>query len=126
MIEQQKIIEISIPELEASVKGMKEGGYRLVQIGATTLSDGFEVNYSFDKDYHFVNVRVKLAQESAALPSVSPIYWNAFLYENEIQDLFGIRIKGMAVDYHGQFYKTTIKVPFGAMKKIEKSEEKNG
>jgi ech hydrogenase subunit D len=126
MIEQQKMIEISIPELESSVKMMKETGYRLVQIGATTVADGFEVNYSFDKEYHFVNIRVKLASKQAALASISTIYWNAFLYENEIQDLFGIRIKGMAVDYHGQFYKTTVKVPFGAVKKIEKSEEKNG
>jgi ech hydrogenase subunit D len=126
MIEQQKMIEISIPELESSVKTMKETGYRLVQIGATTIADGFEVNYSFDKEYHFVNFRVKLAQDQAALPSVSAIYWNAFLYENEIQDLFGIRISGMAVDYHGQFYKTTVKVPFGIVKKQEKSAENNG
>jgi ech hydrogenase subunit D len=126
MIEQQKMIDISVPEIEQSVKGMKEAGYRLVQIGATTLADGFEVNYSFDKEYHFVNYRVKLAQGQAVLPSVSSIYWNAFLYENEIQDLFGITIKGMAVDYKGQFYKTTVKVPFGIVKKQEKSAENNG
>jgi len=125
MKDQQKTIEISIPELERSVKAMKESGHRLVQIGATTVADGYEVNYSFDKQYHFVNIRVKVALNSAELPSVSFIYWNAFLYENEIQDLFGIKIKSMAVDYKGQFYKTTIKVPFGIGMKI-KSEKDNG
>jgi ech hydrogenase subunit D len=126
MIEQQKMIAVSVPELAQFVKGMKEGGYRLVQIGATTTAGGFEVNYSFDREYNFVNARVTLAAASAALPSVSQIYWNAFLYENEIQDLFGITIAGMAVDYRGQLYKTAVKVPFGTAKKQEKGSESNG
>jgi ech hydrogenase subunit D len=126
MIEQQKLLDVTISELAGSVHGMKDNGYRLVQIGATTVGEGFEVNYSFDKEYHFVNLRIKIPSGDVALPSISAIYWNAFLYENEIQDLFGIKIKNMAVDYKGHFYKTTIKVPFGPVKKQEKSAEDHG
>lgn len=119
MIEQQTYKDIQAAELEAAATLMKKEGYRLAQICATTLPDRFEVNYSFDKDYAFINYRITLSSVEISLPSITKIYWNAFIYENEIQDLFGIRIKGMAVDYHGQFYKTTVKVPFGAVK-IEK------
>jgi ech hydrogenase subunit D len=40
------------------------------------------------------------------------IYPNAFLYENEIHDLFGVSIKDIALDYHGTLYRTSIKTPF--------------
>jgi len=44
------------------------------------------MNYSFDRDYRFKNLRftVKAGEE---VQSISCIYWNAFLYENEIHDL---------------------------------------
>ena len=40
------------------------------------------------------------------------IYPNAFLYENEIHDLFGVVIKNINIDYRGTLYRTAIKVPF--------------
>jgi ech hydrogenase subunit D len=40
------------------------------------------------------------------------IYPNAFLYENEIHDLFGVAIKNINIDYRGTLYRTAIKVPF--------------
>jgi hypothetical protein len=46
------------------------------------------------------------------IQSISVIYPNAFLYENEIHDLFGLTIKNMTIDYHGTLYRTAIKVPF--------------
>jgi ech hydrogenase subunit D len=98
MKEQQEFIKIKTDDLLKEVKKYKDDGFRLVQIGATT-ADGFELNYSFDKE--------------AVIKSVSGIYWNAFLYENEISDLFGIKIEGIAVDYGGNFYRTSVKSPFG-------------
>jgi ech hydrogenase subunit D len=38
------------------------------------------------------------------------------LYENEIHDLFDIQVDGMAVDFHGNLYKTAIKHPFASIK----------
>jgi ech hydrogenase subunit D len=45
------------------------------------------------------------------VPSVSMIYPNAFLYENEIHDLFGVPIKNITIDYGGRLYQTAIKTP---------------
>ena len=46
------------------------------------------------------------------MPSIGLIYGNAFLYENEIHDLFGIKIEHMVIDYHGTLYQTRIPAPF--------------
>jgi len=125
MSEEQKIIKIPVPQLLAEAQKMSEAGYRLVQIGATSLGGGFQVDYSFDKDYHFVDLRVEIIPEKESLPSISPVYWSAFLYENEIQDLFGIPVKGMAVDYKNNFYKLAVKTPFSKVK-TQEQENNNG
>ena len=48
------------------------------------------------------------------LPSISPIYGCAILYENEIHDLFNVTADGLTVDFHGNFYKTSVKFPFAS------------
>jgi len=40
------------------------------------------------------------------------MYWGAFVYENEMHDLFGIRVRGMNIDFKGTFIRTSIKYPF--------------
>jgi ech hydrogenase subunit D len=115
MIEKQELKTVEVGALVGAVSEMKNKGYRLVQISPTTLG-GFELNYSFDKDYSFTNIRVMVASDEVVVPSVSSIYPNAFLYENEIHDLFGIKISGISIDYKGNFYQTTIKHPFGSTK----------
>jgi len=111
MSEPQEIIPIQKDALLGAVSDLFARGYRMVQIGCTTLDNAYELNYSFDKDYHFKNLRVT-AQREDEIQSISVIYPNAFLYENEIHDLFGIKIKNMSVDYKGAFYRTAIKTPF--------------
>jgi ech hydrogenase subunit D len=112
MAETQTILTVTVDQLTEKVKMYFEQGYRLVQIGATR-TEGFEINYSFDKAYEFINLKLTIASAETEIPSVSGIYWSAFLYENEIHDLFGIRFGSMAVDYHGAFYKIAVKTPFG-------------
>jgi ech hydrogenase subunit D len=112
MIEEQKIVNIPVSDLAKHVQEFCSGGYRLVQIGCTKLANELEMNYSFDKDYKFVNLRFAISSVETEIPSVSNIYWSAFLYENEIADLFGLKFKDMAIDYKGSFYRTQIKQPF--------------
>lgn len=116
MSNEQKIINIEKEALLARAAEFHDAGYRLVQIGCTALED-FEVNYSFDRDYELVNLRLILPRDSAEVQSISGIYWSSFIYENEIHDLFGIDVKNMAVDYKGGFYRTAVKYPFSCDKK---------
>jgi len=38
------------------------------------------------------------------IPSITPVFLGAFLVENEIQDLYGLRVQGLPIDYHRTFY----------------------
>ncbi len=110
MFEEEKIIPIEKKDLLEKVKEMADGGYRLVQIGCTPLAE-LQLDYSFDREGKFVDLRVMLPREKAQLPSITGIYLCAFTYENELHDLFGIAITDLAVDYGGNFYRTVGKPP---------------
>ena len=108
---QQVITNIDVGKLIGSVEHFRNEGYRLVQIGCTKVGDLYEINYSFDKDYHFENLRITVRQDTE-IPSISGMYWNAFIYENEMHDLFGIQVRGMNIDFKGTMFKTAVRYPF--------------
>lgn len=112
MTEEQTILAVTPGTLVAEVKSRCEQGWRLAQIGATLLGELYELNYSFDRDLVFRNLRVQIPATALRLPSVSGVYWCAFLYENEIHDLFGITFDGLVLDFKGTLYKTALPAPF--------------
>ena len=107
---------ITTEALVARARLMRQEGYRLVQIGATRLPEHLELTYSFDRDGQLHNLRLHVPAAEPQVPSLSEVYWCAFLYENEMHDLFGLRVVGMALDFHGTFYRTAVKFPFGRTK----------
>ena len=112
-----QIIEtIPMQSLLERVGEMRKQGYRLVQIGATRLPEQVELTYSFDRENRLANLRFQVPAAGARLPSITSIYWCAFLYENELHDLFNVQVDGMAVDFHGHLYETSVKFPFGSTK----------
>lgn len=122
MIEEQKVINIEPRALLGKAAELKQDGWRLVQIGCAVF-EGFEINYSFDKDYNFINLRLNVLSIDIEISSISGIYESAFIYENEMHDLFGIKIKDIVIDYKGNFYRTAVKTPFGINNQIQKKEE---
>jgi ech hydrogenase subunit D len=112
MSDEQTYLSLPPDALLAKVRELREQGWRLVQIGATPLGETIELNYSFDRAGKFLNLRLSLPAAGAHVPSVSSIYWCAFIYENEKHDLFRVQVEGIAVDYKGKFYKTTVPYPF--------------
>jgi ech hydrogenase subunit D len=112
MIEAQRIEEIPLSALLAEVQLKQAEGWRLVQICCTRLVADQEVNYSFDREGTLVTLRVRVPIRDPELPSISSFYWSAFLYENEMHDLFGVTVKGMAVDYQGRLFTTLVPTPY--------------
>jgi ech hydrogenase subunit D len=98
------------------VSDLRKAGYRLVQISATRLPEQVELTYSFDRDRQLANLRLQVPTTASRIPSISSIFWCAFLYENELHDLFNVQVDGMAVDFHGHLYETAVKFPFGSTK----------
>lgn len=58
-----------------------------------------------------VGLRISILPDTEIV-SISDIYGPAFLYENEIHDLFGIPIKMITMDYHGNLYRIKKEAPF--------------
>lgn len=112
MSEEQPIVTVTPDTLRAEVQARRDAGWRLVQIGATNLGQLFEMNYSFDREQAFCTLRLVVPASGASLPSVSGIYWCAFLYENEIHDLFNVTFDGLVLDFKGTLYKTAEPFPF--------------
>ncbi len=113
---EKNIESITVDQLRDKVRALREQGQRLVQISATRLPDEVELTYSFDLNDRLTNLRLMLPGVDTVLPSISPIYGCAFLYENEIHDLFNVKVEGLTVDFKGNFYKTRVKFPFGSTK----------
>ena len=111
MSESQEVVPVEKSDLVGIVAELFAEGYRLVQIGCSTLSNAYELSYSFDREYRFRNLRFTVAP-GEEVPSISVIYPGAFLYENEIHDLFGVVITHIAVDYRGTLYRTALSAPF--------------
>ena len=85
-------------------------GDRLVQI-LCSHREAWEVVYSFDGQEGFLHYRV-LSAEKPALKSISDFFPSAYLYENEISELFGLKVEGMSIDFKGMLYNPRRKAPF--------------
>lgn len=110
MSDKMKLFTIGPDELLGRTSTYKASGYRLVQIHCTKVN-GFELTYTFDKDHKTENLRMIIPEEQE-LQSISGIYWLAFLYENELKDLFGVKVVNLALDFGGTLYKVSEKTPW--------------
>ena len=50
--------------------------------------------------------------EDQEISSITSIFPCAFIYENEMHDLFGVQIKMINIDFEGKLYRTAIETPF--------------
>jgi ech hydrogenase subunit D len=100
-------INIKPEQILEKVIELKNAGYRIVQI-CCTKTEVYAMDYSFDLGYKFVNLKIEF-KDPVELTSITDIYPGAFLYENEIHELFGLKIKGINIDYNGTMYKTSKK-----------------
>ena len=108
-------IELITPEiLLQRVRQFQMDGYRLVQISATRFPTGVELTYSFDLNNQMRHVRYTIPASDSRVPSISSVYACAVLYENEIHDLFDVKVEGLALDFGGNFYRTAVKFPFAS------------
>lgn len=86
-------------------------GWRYVQILAVNKDDGVDLVYSYMLDGELDNVVISDVARDAVIPSISDIFLEAFVCENEIHDLFGVRFEGIAIDFLGNFYRVSEEYP---------------
>lgn len=98
-----------------AVRDLRGEGYRLIQICGTKKDNGIELLYSFDRDHMASNLRMLVAEDES-VESISGEFWPAFIYENEVHDLFGIQFKHLALDFGGKFFKVSEPTPWNPKK----------
>jgi ech hydrogenase subunit D len=109
--ETQSIIPIEIGPLLTEVDALRSAGWRIVQILCVASTEGAEISYSFGLGLEMRSLRVVVPAETP-LPSITSLYPGAFLYENEIRDLFGVRIERIRADWEGKVYDVAKDKPF--------------
>jgi ech hydrogenase subunit D len=99
-----EVISVSLDEVIEKVAKKKVDGYRFVTMSCAELDENtIDILYHLDKDLKLINFRLTVPR-NAAVPSISPVYFAAFLVENEMQDLFDIRFTGLVIDYERTLY----------------------
>ncbi len=86
-------------------------GWHLVQQCATRVEGGYELIYTFGRDYDLDQWKITIGEDEN-VESITPFYPCAFIYENEMHDLFGVKIKMIQKDYAGRLYRTATPTPF--------------
>ena len=97
-------VNIDKPGLLREAALLKGAGNRFVTITCVRIDqERVELIYHFDRDLELTNLRLALTRDEP-VPSISGIYFAAFLAENEVQDLFGLKFEGLVLDYKGGLY----------------------
>ena len=89
----------------------KADGWRFVQLMAVNTEEGIDLIYSFMKDGVLQNNKIEHVTKNDAVPSISDDFFAAFVFENEVHDLFGVDIRDIAIDFGGNFYALAQKEP---------------
>lgn len=121
------IKEVDIPTLYRSLLEAQRAGYRLTQICATAFEGYNELIYSVSKDYDFESYKV-IVPHDVEITTVSDFFPSAMLYENEMKELYGVKVKSINVDYNNKFYRIAKETPFKkaakeTVKIVKKDEE---
>lgn len=127
MREEYTLETVDIQTLFRTVIEKQRAGYRLAQICATAFEGYNELIYSFVLDYKFENYKVIIPIETE-ISTISDLYPSAMLFENEMTELFGVKIKSINPDYKDKLYRIAVKTPFKkevkeAVKVVKEGEE---
>lgn len=123
-------VNTTLDELLARAAEFKAKGWRFVQCCATRDGENMlELLYTFcdDATSEIANLRLVVAANDE-VPSVGALFPCAFMFENEMHDLFGIGISGITLDYRGGFYHLHIPTPMarGELRAAKKAAKADG
>lgn len=93
---------ITLDNMIEKIASLLPRQFRFVTMTAVDSDTHFDIYYHFDLNYELTTFQLKLGK-GEKLPSISKICPPALIVENEIQDLFGIKVEGLNLDYQDLF-----------------------
>ncbi len=114
---------IPADSLSETVAACKQRQWRYVQTLAVNGEEGIDLIYSFmDMATGLLeNYKVEKLAKGTHMPSITGDFLEAFVWENEIHDLFGINFDGIAIDFHGAFYALATPEPMTVISPAQKA-----
>ncbi|MEC4272442.1 NADH-quinone oxidoreductase subunit C [Adlercreutzia sp. R25] len=103
--------EVALADVHELAAARAADGWRYVQILAVNTEDGVDLVYSYMKEGLLENDTVKAVGADDVVPSITDLFLEAFVCENEIHDLYGVDIENIAIDFGGMFYQLAEKAP---------------
>jgi ech hydrogenase subunit D len=109
--------EIELSDLLKRALELKKDGLRFSQACAAYVNDKYELSYSFSnyETYQLHNLRVVIDTDQE-VPSITEIVPAAVFYENEMKEVFGVKIKMISLDYENKLYRIRQEAPLGPKK----------
>ena len=90
--------------LLTEVGALHDEGWRFVTASCVPRPGRRTVLYHFERGETIRHLRVELPADGS-VPSIGGIYAGAFLVENEMIELQGLRVTDLAIDYGGRLYR---------------------
>ncbi|MCR5586871.1 MAG: NADH-quinone oxidoreductase subunit C [Lachnospiraceae bacterium] len=107
----RNIVEITTDQLVIVASEERDKNHRLSQACASYVNDKYELLYTFSDGYEMTTYKLFVGLDEE-VPSISRIFFPAFTYENEMKELFGVKIMGIVTDYNNKFYRIAKETPF--------------
>lgn len=114
MTVKQTYTDIELAQLLDLAAEKKAAGYRCVNTHCVNAVDGVDIIYTFvvdGADDVYENYRIKNVPHHGHIPSIQGYFPGVFPFENETQDLYGITVDDMLLDFHFNFYSTDVSEP---------------
>lgn len=102
-------------DIHADAQAKHDEGYRYVQMLAVNDHPVINLVYSYMLNGTLVNEVVEGLEPRSTVESISDIFLEAFVCENEIHDLFGISFDGLVIDFLGNFYHVSGETPMNVI-----------
>ncbi len=117
-----KFVSLELADVPALSDRMKSEHARFVQILAVNTDAGIDLIYTFMMpDGALTNYKVCGVGKTDVVPSITGNFLAAFVFENEVHDLFGVNVKDIAIDFGGNFYKLAASEPMTIISPAQKA-----
>lgn len=104
--------DIPLAALHDECEKLANSGWRFIQTHCVnTENNGIDIYYSFMQGNLAKNLVVRGVKPEDEVPSVTDICLAAFVFENEARELFGVNMKGIAIDFGGKMYAPADETP---------------
>jgi len=89
----------TLHDLKKKLEHLKNLGYtRIISISGIDSGPNIDIVYSFAKGKRLVNIKTAVKKSRPELSTVTDIYPGAILYERELSEMLGVRVKGNKFD----------------------------